>query len=569
MDIELKNQSVVEIGKAVGDNVNSMIPQSQALLPAGATAPDVEPMPMNPFDSMMVVLEDVRDGVYALVDKFSDSVSLQKDQIRDQAMAQDLNQVADSGKVDGIGAGEGGNQSFFAKAKEKAKDLMGAGGFKGLLIKGGLIFGLLGIAKFLQKFGKEIADTIVAIMDGIKNGYNSIKDFFTITIPEKFEEFVQGAKDFFTITVPEKIEEIKTFITDLFTDIKTNISDFFTKIKDFFTITIPEKFEEAKTIITDWFDNIKTEVGNLFTKIKDFFIITIPEKVQLITDSITTWFTDIVTEVNGIFTKVKDFFVITVPTKVQEIKDSITTWFTNIKDEVVGLFTKAKDFVVVTVPEKMAEISKGIADKFTEIKDQIIDYAMAPFRKIGELFDNLLIGILESVEDIPFIGGKAKEMKEAIIAKRETAAAEGEVNQIETGDLMNFGFDENGRLLVNDTPVVMKSSGEAQEVASAALADGTAKKGELMIQQVDDGFAVQKILPATIEKGDTTTGGATGGSLNNESAEFVGAGSGASGGGSYIDASTKSVNNTSSTQTTHMKEDTGSPDKKVQDTFYD
>ena len=40
-------------------------------------------------------------------------------------------------------------------------------------------------------------------------------------------------------------------------------------------------------------------------------------------------------------------------------------------------------------------------------------------------------------------------------------------------------------------------------------------------------------------------------------------------GGSYIDASTKSVNNTSSNQTTHMKEDTGTADKKVQDALYD
>ena len=38
---------------------------------------------------MMVVLEDVRDGI-SLVDKFSDSVSLQKDQIQDQAMGQGL-----------------------------------------------------------------------------------------------------------------------------------------------------------------------------------------------------------------------------------------------------------------------------------------------------------------------------------------------------------------------------------------------------------------------------------------------------------------------------------------------
>ena len=28
---------------------------------------------MNPFDSMMVVLSDIRDGIYSFVDKFSES----------------------------------------------------------------------------------------------------------------------------------------------------------------------------------------------------------------------------------------------------------------------------------------------------------------------------------------------------------------------------------------------------------------------------------------------------------------------------------------------------------------
>ena len=55
--------------------------------------PAAEAMPMNPFDSMMVVLSDIRDGIYSLVDKFSESVSIQQDQRQDAAMAQDLNQV--------------------------------------------------------------------------------------------------------------------------------------------------------------------------------------------------------------------------------------------------------------------------------------------------------------------------------------------------------------------------------------------------------------------------------------------------------------------------------------------
>jgi hypothetical protein len=569
LQLSLKDESVKDIGQAIGNNANAMIPQSRALGPSlpDRALPGGDVQALNPFDSMMFVLEDIRDGIYSLVDKFAEGNSLEKEQIDKQEKAQDLNQVAGDGVPPPVDKG-GDNKSFFAKAQEKTKELMGAGGFKGLLVKGGLIFGLLGIAKFLQKFGKEIAGTIVAIIDGIKGGYNNVKDFFTITIPEKFEEFVQGAKDFFTITVPEKIEEIKTFITDLFTKIKDKISEFFGMIKDFFVITVPEKFAEVKTIVTEWFTSIKDNVSDLFTRIKNFFVITIPEKVQLITDSITTWFTDIVTEVKGIFTKVKDFFVITVPTKVQEIKDSITTWFTNIKDEVVGLFTKAKDFVVVTVPEKMAEISKGISDKFTEIKDQIIDFAMAPFRKIGELFDNLLIGILESVENIPFIGGKAKEMKEAIIAKRETAAAEGEVNQIETGNLIDYGFDNNNNLTMNGDPVVMGTNSDAKQVAVAAINDGTLKEDEAQIVPTEDGFMVKRIVPATIEQGDTTTGGATGGNLNNESAEFVGAGNPTGGGNNSVVLGGNNTNNVSTISNTNVTEDTGPDDKFLKDSIY-
>ena len=65
-------------------------------------------------------------------------------------------------------ADTGDNRGFFTKAKDKVSGLLGAGGFKGLLVKGGLIFGLLGIAKLMQKYGKEIAEK-VPIVDGIKS----------------------------------------------------------------------------------------------------------------------------------------------------------------------------------------------------------------------------------------------------------------------------------------------------------------------------------------------------------------------------------------------------------------
>ena len=578
MDIELKNQSVIEIGKAVGDNVNSMIPQSRALVPAGATAPTIaEAQPMNPFDSMMLVLGDIRDGIYSLVDKFSESVSIQKDKEQDAAAAQDLAQVSETGGDASLDSGGDKNKTFFSKAKDKVKDLMGAGGIKGMLVKGGLLIGLLGLAKFLQKFGRQIAETIVAIKDGIVNGYNNVKDFFTITIPEKFGEFVDMVKNFFTKTVPETYENVKTFITDLFTKIKDKVSEFFGMIKDFFVITVPEKFAEVKTIVTTWFTSIKDNISDLFTRIKDFFVITVPEKVQLIKDSITTWFTNIVDEVKGVFTKVKDFFTITVPTKIQEIKDSITTWFTNIKDEVVGLFTKVKDFVMVEIPLKISEISKGVTDKFTEIKDQIIDFAMAPFKKIKELMQNLLVGILESVEGLPFIGDKAKALKEKILGTGASGGTE-TLDTAGTGDasIAEAAAMPEPKIITNDMGDVVNPDtgkkvkfGRFDEEGAAQYAAELSKMGQGKFEPYFETkgvnhYAIRKTGESVTGTGNTTTGGATGGEINTESAAAAAAQGSAMGGSMMIGGNSTNVSN-SSVQHTSLDESTGLADNTLND----
>ena len=584
MDIELKNQSVIEIGKAVGDNVNSLAGGSRALVPAGGNSVTAGPAavvaePMNPFDSMMAVLGDIRDGIYSLVDKFSESVSIQQDARQDAAMAQDLNQIADSGPTDGIGASEG-NKTFFEKAKEKVGNLMGAGGIKGMLMKGGLIVGLLGLAKFLQKFGREIAETITGIIDGVKEGYNNVKDFFMITVPEKFTEWKDGVVDFFTITVPEKIEEIKTTISEWFTSIKTGIKDFWNKIVNFFTVTIPTKVEEAKTIISEWFESIKTKIGGLFTQIKNFFVITIPEKVQAIKDGITEWFTNIVDEAKGIFTKVKDFFVITIPTKVQEIKDSITDWFENIKNDVVGIFTKVKNFVFVTIPTKLQEIETSIENKVGEIKDKIIEFATAPFKKVRELMKNMVVGVLESLEGLPFIGDKAKAMKEQIIAAE--AIRGGATVEEATAGLDTFKTTEQKAAdlgTVNTTAdghVINPKDGEMLKIKDEETANTMAaelsKSGQGKFEAVydDNGFfgrafyKIKKTGESVTGTGTTTTGGATGGEINTESAAAAAAAQGSAMGGAYIGGSTAISNNSSVTHNS-IDEKSGVSDNQVAD----
>jgi hypothetical protein len=611
-EIALKNESVIEIGKAVGTQLAVSGGGGKSLSGGNVSVAQ----PMNPFESMMVVLEDIRDGIHQVVDRLSDSVSIQQDQIADQNAAADLAQAGGGEDIGGFDDGGGDTKmGFLEKGKEKAKAAFG--GFKDLLIKGGLIAGLLGLATVLKKYGRTIAEFITGGWEKLKAGVQSIIDFFSVTIPEKAKELKDSVVNFFTVTLPTKIEEIKTTlgewftsikegiadlfdkvkkfftetiptkyeeikttVTTWFTNIKEGIADLFKKIKDFFVVTIPTKYEEVKTIVTDWFTGIKDNVSDLFTKIKDFFVVTIPEKVQLIKDSITTWFTNIVDEVKGIFTKVKDFFIVTIPTKVQEIKDSITTWFTNIKDDVVGIFTKVKDFIFVTIPTKMKEIEKSIETKVGEIKDKIIDFAMAPFRKIRDLMKSLLIGVLESVENLPFIGAKATAMKNKILGidENETGTTTTEaLDNAGTAEGGGAGADKTGQFKIStneEAKVTDPASGKVVKFGrydiegATEYANEISKMGQGKFEPFfeTDGlnhYAIKKVGESVTGQ-STTTGGATGGEVNSASAEAAAAANGGSGGVVVGGSNTQNVTN-SNVQHTTIDEKVGVSDTQLGD----
>ena len=610
-EISLKNESVIEIGKAVGTQLAISGGSSKSLSGGNVAVAN----PMNPFESMMVVLEDIRDGIHALVDKFSDSVSIQQDQIADQKAAADL---AQAGGGEDIMSDDGGKMKmgFLEKGKEKAKAAFG--GFKDLLIKGGLIAGLLGLATVLKKYGGTIAKFLADGWEKLKAGVQSIIDFFSVTIPEKAKELKDSVVNFFTVTLPTKIEEIKTTlgewftsikdgigdlfekvktfftetiptkyleikttVTEWFTGIKEGVADLFKQIKDFFVVTIPTKYEEVKTIVTDWFDGIKTNIASLFKQIKDFFVVTIPTKYEEIKTDITTWFTDMKDKIVSIFTSVKTFFTETIPTKIQEIKDSITTWFTNIKDEVVGLFTKVKDFVMVTIPEKLKDMTDSIAEKVTAIKDKIIEFALAPFNKIKELMQGLLVGVLESVEGLPFVGAKATAMKNKILGIDGNETGTTDTEALDNAEGAGAGADKTGqfKIGVNAEKKVVDAGGDVVKFGRNDIESATEYANELskMGQGKYEPYFETKGLNhyAIVKTGEsikgqsTTTGGATGGEVNSASAEAAAAANGSGGNGGVVVGGSTQVNNTSSVQHNSVDESTGVSDSKVADALTD
>jgi len=591
MDIELKNQSVIEIGKAVGDNVNSLAGGSRALVPAGGNAVSAGPAavvaePMNPFDSMMAVLGDIRDGIYSLVDKFSESVSIQRDTKQDAAMAQDLAQVADAGETaSDDGADPAPKASFFQKAKDKVSSLLGAGGFKGLLVKGGLIFGLLGIAKLMQKYGKEIAKVVTPIVDGIKAFFSAFTDDIG-PLFDKAVDMVKTAisglvdifKGLFTGDASTFLSGVKKIFVDFPIKLVSYIGDaFFSLIENALAAFGIES--EMVTDIKNFFRELPENIQEMFTKIGDFFTVTIPEKITEIKDSITNFFNDnIVTPIKNLWTDVGTFFTETIPEKFTEITGKVTSFFTDIVSGIGGFFTDSFNFVTETIPNKLSEITSSISQKFVEIKDQIIDFALAPFRKIRELFDNLLIGILESVEGIPFIGGKAKEMKDNILADRaeanEKIATE---NRMKEGELAYFDLVEKNKDAINK---FIKATGYRFDLQGTRyqFTEGAGKyfsfensKGEGFMTDATNFNAQESIdfinSGKTISFNTPSTGGTTGGDLNTQGAEFVATGNGAGGGDVNIMNEGAKVNTVSSNQNI-MSEDTGSNDKGYKDELY-
>ena len=594
MELTLKDQSVQEIGQVMSTNAAQMVKSKSGKefdvsSPQGKMIMAYQEKMAGPFEQMMEVLQNINSGIQALVDKFSESVSIQQEQDRDAGMAQDLAQVggADEEAPPGEEGGED-DRSFLEKGKDKIKGLMGAGGLKGMLIKGGLLAGLLGLAVVLKKYGRQIAEKVTPIVEGIKSFFgvfiDNIGPLFDSAI-DTIKEAFSGLKDIF-------MGLFSGDASQFFSGVKSLFIDFPIKLVSYIGEAFFGLLEAALTAfgfdatyvkdIKEFFRMLPDKISELFKKVGEFFTVTIPEKVTEIKTAITDFFANkIVAPIKQLWTDIGNFFTVTVPEKFTEISTNVTEFFTGIVTSIKGFFTDAVNFVTVTIPEKIAEVSKGIVDKFTEIKDQIIDFAMAPFRKIKELMQSLLVGILESVEGLPFIGDKAKALKEKILGTGGEAGTE-TLGTAGTGDasIAEGIAMENPTIMTNENGDVMDTKGnkvkfgrnDEEEAAMYAAELSKMGQGKFEPYYETKGFnhyAIRKTGEAVASATGTTTGGATGGELNGAGAEFVGAGNGANGGGNVNIMNEGAKVNTVSSNQNHMSEDTGSNDKGYKDSLYD
>jgi len=309
-EITLKDESVLQIGESVSKGFNDLVNTGKSILinPAGqpltSSASDIaEPTsdfigPRMPENSMMSVLESIRDGIQSLVESFTDSLSFQKQEEKEKERADRVSAASTPPPSDSGDTGPGIFASAFArlaKIKEGASNLLSKEGFFGMLIKGGLIAGLVLLATTLNKFGKEIAEKITPIVDGLKDFFGGIFNILSGIFSsdnEKINEGIDQLKglgskiaSFFidlTNSILTTIGELFgiegltiTKIKNFFVDIKNKVVESFDNAIAFFTEDIPAKVTEirdsVKQFFTDTFDKIKNGVKDAFASVGNFF----------------------------------------------------------------------------------------------------------------------------------------------------------------------------------------------------------------------------------------------------------------------------------------------------------
>ena len=298
---------------------------------------------------------------------------------------------------------------------------------------------ILGAPALVAGIVAAVIAVIATVVVVVKEHWETIKTFFTETIPECFTQFIEwiqekfeAIKTFFTEIVPgwftqfgefikEKWEEIKENISTTIETIKTAISEKFEAIKEGITTTIEnvktaisDKFNAIKEGITTTIENIKTTVTDKFNSIKEtistiienvkttistvwntikttisIVINTISTTISTVWNTIKTTITTVITtikeKISSIFNTIKS----TISTIINSIKSTISTVWTSIKTKIVDTVTTIKD----KVKSAFTTLKDNISTIFTKVKDKITDIWESIYNSIKTVINNILAGM--------------------------------------------------------------------------------------------------------------------------------------------------------------------------------
>lgn len=191
---------------------------------------------------------------------------------------------------------------------------------------------------------EALADCIPVLIEGVVGLLTNIGDLFVDAVYWVSDVLIPTLVNFWTTKVVPWLESVKEFFANIWTAIKTKISEIWNSIVSFFVSiftniknNVTNNFNAVKDFITNVFNNIKNTITNIWNNIKS----TITNTINNIKTSISNVFNNVKTNITNIFNAVKT----TVTNIWTGIKNAITTPINAAKDAVQNAINKVKSIL--------------------------------------------------------------------------------------------------------------------------------------------------------------------------------------------------------------------------------
>ncbi|WP_051599212.1 phage tail tape measure protein [Metaclostridioides mangenotii] len=252
----------------------------------------------------------------------------------------------------------------------------------------------------------KIHETVEGMKSKFEAGINSIKNFFTQTIPN----IVQSVVDWFK-ELPERLGEIigfaigrtiifgiaiKNFFTQTIPEVVNNIVNWFKELPS----KIAEQFDMIVTNVTTWgvnfYTNATTTVSNTVNSIVNFFV-TLPDRIatffNMVIQNVITWGTQFVTNARTGVTNAVNIivtFMSQLPGKVKakfnQVVAAAVAWATSFaskgKEGATKFATRLYD-ELKKIPGKVKKFGKDIVDGILNGIQNAINGAANAFASFG------------------------------------------------------------------------------------------------------------------------------------------------------------------------------------------
>lgn len=306
---------------------------------------------------------------------------------------------------------------------------------------------ILFIGSVIKAFGAIVGavKTVIGVISGLTKVFGLVKGAIAaLTGPIGW--IIAGIAALIAIGIAlwKNWDKVKEFASKLWNDLKNGFTNVKDVIVNFFTVTIPEAFNSFVNKLKSIFDTVKNSVINFFTVIPEAFnsfvefISGIPETVmeflsQLFLEDIPYavgygigW---LVTKVTEGFNDTVEFFK-ELPGRVMEFLtqaiENITKWASDTKDKAVEAGTEFINNIVNYFQELPGRIWKYLTDTYSRISTWVSNTK----DKAIEAGTNFLNNIIDYLKKLP---GRVWDFLSETISKMIKFAGDMKDKAVETG----------------------------------------------------------------------------------------------------------------------------------------